>query len=263
LYILLADETNRQPSADIQFFVYGALFFPAPALKQLDEGIDQIRRSAGYTPSDELKFDTRSRPSQVSVEDCTAAKSAVLDLCKSAGCRFIAHVILHDIIKNQAIEQQCYWAADYVFGRFNTFLHDEANDYGICIVDNLPTRTQFQYFAEKFNTGLRLPSGKCVRLSSIKMFGASCIGACHANSAMDIALGAFRYCINNPRNPDAARTMMGKVMDLLWHERQGDKILCLDKGLSIRPKLNKIVVAEYKKKYKKLFEHINSMIKDY
>lgn len=128
MYLLVADETNRQPSDDVRFFVYGALFFPISSLTELDEGIEQIRKVAGYKPEDQFKFDTRARPSHVSFQACTAAKSSVLDLCKSVNCKFLAHVILHEIIKNQDAEQQCYWAADYVFGRFNTFLREEVND---------------------------------------------------------------------------------------------------------------------------------------
>lgn len=104
MYLLFADETNQQPSPDAQFFVYGALFFHIGLLADLDAQIEKIRTEAGYGPEDEFKFDTRSRPDQVSIKACTEAKSKVLDLCKSLGCKFIVHVILHDIIKNQDIE---------------------------------------------------------------------------------------------------------------------------------------------------------------
>lgn len=261
MYLLVADETNQRPSKNAQFFVYGALFLPIASLIGLDEGIEEIRRKAGYRLEDQFKFNTRARPDNVSIEACTAAKSTVLNLCCAVNCKFIVHVILHEIIKNQDIEQQSYWAADYVFGRFNTFLREEANDYGVCIIDNLPTKNQYKYLTEKFTIGLTLHTGTTIRLSRIKMFGTSCLGASHINSAMDIVLGSFRYCINNPRNEDAARNMMGRVVDLLWHHREGDTIHFLNKGLSIRPNMNKIKVQEHKEKYEALFRHINESIK--
>ena len=261
MYLLVADETNQRPSQDAHFFVYGALFLPIASLPELDEGIEVIRQKAGYRPEDQFKFDTRTRPQKVSIEACSEAKSSVLDLCTTLNCKFIAHVILHEIIKNQDIEKQSYWAADYVFGRFNTFLREEAKDYGVCIIDNLPTKNQYKYLSEKFTTGLTLNTGATIRLSQIKMFGTSCVGASHVNSAMDVILGSFRYCINNPRNKDAARNMMGRVVNLLWHHQEGDKIHCINKGLSIRPDINKIRVQEHKEKYEALFRHINELIK--
>jgi len=264
LYLLVADETNQQPSENAIFFVYGALFFPIENLPGIDEGIRYIRNKFGYQPNDVFKFDTRSRPKHISINQCTEAKSAVLDLCREMNCKFIVHVILHEIMKNQQFDEKCFWAADYVFGRFNTFLRTEANDYGICIIDNLSIQDQYKYLTEKFTVGLNIqPSGRSVPLSRIKMYGTSCIGACNANSAMDIVLGSFRYCINNPKNHDAAKTMMGKVMDLLWHVKRGDTIYASGRGLSIRPKISQIGNTEYKQKYIDLINHINSLIKDY
>jgi len=263
MYLLLADETNQQPSRNAKFYVYGGVFFPIDSLVELHVQIDKIRCVAGYGPADKFKFDTRSRPSHVSFEASTAAKRKTLDICKSLKCKFIVQVILHDIIKNQGIEQQSYWAADYVFGRFNTFLKVEAKDFGICVIDNLPTKNQYKYLSKKFATGLTLHTGTTVSLSNIKLFGTSCIGASHACSAMDIVLGSFRYCINNPENEDAAKNMMGKVMDLLWHTRENQKIKVLEKGLIVRPKITQIRSLEHKQKYQELFDHINYLIEDY
>lgn len=263
MYLLIADETNQQCSVDAQFFVYGALFFPIEKLPNIDEGIRNIRNKFGYRSNDVFKFDTRSRPDHISIPQCTEAKSAILDLCREMDCKFIVHVILHEIMRHQPFDVKCYWAADYVFGRFNTFLTNETRDCGICIIDTLSTQDQYKYLTDKFSVGLTIqPSGRVVPLSKIKMFGTSSLGACNANSAMDIVLGSFRYCINNPRNPQAAKTMMGKVMDLLWHKKSGDTIYALDRGLSIRPKINQINNPEYKQKYIDLINHINDLIRD-
>src|SRR5438876_5543885 len=144
MHILLTDETNRYPSETVKFFVYGGLLFPAEVLRTLHDAIERIRLSSGYRKEDQFKFDTRSRPAHVSQEAATEAKRQVLEVCNTSGCKFIVHVILHDIIANQDRDQQLQWAADYVIGRFNLYL-DEVGDDGICIVDNLPNRSEFRY----------------------------------------------------------------------------------------------------------------------
>ncbi len=142
----------------------------------------------------------------------------VIELCTKLDCKFIVHIILHAIIEKQDFEQQVQWAADYVIGMFNRFL-SEINDVVICVIDNVPMKGQYKYLSEKFVYGLKVGPDKTVRLDRIKMFATSCINASHANSAMDIVLGCFRYCINNPKNPQAAKAIIGKVSDLLWGKK--------------------------------------------
>ncbi|MFQ5798915.1 MAG: hypothetical protein ACE5H0_09520 [Bacteroidota bacterium] len=241
-----------------KFFVYGGLLFPADALSVLHNEIEAIRREAGYQPGDEFKFDTHARPEQVSVEAATEAKRKVIDLCSGCGCKFIVHVILHEIIANQDSDQQVQWAADYVIGGFNRYLA-EVNDDGICIVDNLPNRSEFRYLSDKFAHGLRLDAGTTVALDRIKLFGSTCLGASHANSAMDIVLGSFRYCINSPRNLEAAREMLKQVVRLMWHMRSGDRVSVRGRGLILRPEIADIRVDEYKREYEELIEHLKSL----
>src|SRR5688572_27755318 len=102
MQLLLTDETNLQPSADAKFFVYGGLIVPLERLVELDRGVDEIRKQNGFKPEDELKFDTRSRPLYVSQQQATEAKRRVVDLSLSLDCKFIVHIILHDIVRNQS-----------------------------------------------------------------------------------------------------------------------------------------------------------------
>lgn len=110
MHILLTDETNRQPSRDVRFFVYGGLLFNADVIGQIDERMADIRRTAGYRRSDEFKFDTRSRPDHVTIDAATNAKRQAVQLAADSGCKFIVHVILHDIIAQQDPDQQLLWA---------------------------------------------------------------------------------------------------------------------------------------------------------
>jgi hypothetical protein len=258
MYILLTDETNRTPSKDAKFFIYGGLFFPVDKLNELDVEIEKIRIFAGYRAGDEFKFDTRSRPGHVSFAKSTQAKSQVIDLCLKTGCKFIAHVILHDIIKNQDQEKQVQWAADYVISRYNQYL-SECGSAGICIVDNLPGKSQFKYLSDKFSFGLTISVSHKIRLDKIKLFAASCSNASNVSSAMDIVLGSFRYCINNPKNPEAARIMMKNVVNLMWHERKGEELNVIGKGLILRPDLSNISI-KYKQEYLELLENINDLL---
>jgi hypothetical protein len=191
----------------------------------------------------------------------TDAKRQVIDLCLAIGVRFIVHVIHHGIIKNQDQDQQVQWAADYVIGRFNTFL-SEVGDFGICAVDNLPVTKQFQYLSDKFSFGLQLASGGNVRLDRIKLFAATCINASHANSAMDIVLGSFRYCINNPANIPAAREMMAKVVALMWHRKLNDTYDIVDRGLIIRPPLSRLErdYPTFKPDYDRLIQNVTELL---
>lgn len=261
MHILLTDETNVKPSQQVTFFVYGGIFFPIDALSLLDSEIFRIRAAAGFLPGDPLKFATTTRPEYVSQEAHTQAKRQTIDLCQENRIKFIAHVIHHGIIKNQNLDQQIQRAADYVIGRFNSYLIS-ADDDGICIVDNLPVSKQFQYLSDKFTYGLQFGSGRNTRLERIKLYGATCINASNANSAMDIVLGSFRYCINNPANIDAAREMIAKIVSLMWHTRIGETYCVLDRGLIVRPDLSRLQqdYPTFKPDYDRLFENINALL---
>jgi len=258
MYFLLTDETNRFPSDAAPFFVYGGLVFPVDVLDALHSGIESIRKEVGYRAADQFKFDTRSRPDHISREDATDAKRMVLQLCLQLECKFIVHVILHDVIANQDGDQQLQWAADYVIGRFNQYLH-EVGDEGICIVDNLPNRSEFRYLANKFTTGLTLDSGTRVQLDRIKLFASTCIGASHVASAMDIVLGSFRYCINDPANITAAAEMLRQVTVMMWNRKVDNKLFVRGRGLILRPKLSEIRVKEYRQKYEDLIDQLKEL----
>jgi hypothetical protein len=138
MYCLLTDETNAEPSGRAKFFIYGGLFFALDKFSDLDRGIGAIRANAGYKLGDSLKFDTNFRPEHVSIEASIVAKKEVIQLCLELGCRFIALVILHNIIDKSHPENKYLWAADHVIGRFNHFLAVDGKDTGMVLIDTLP-----------------------------------------------------------------------------------------------------------------------------
>lgn len=258
MYIMFTDETNKEPTKDAKFFVYGGLLFPIDQLFKLGVKIAQIRNTAGYNSTDEFKFNTHSKPGHVSKENFKKAKDDVLELCSKLGCKFIVHVILHKIIENQNQDRQVEWAADYVIGRYNKYLNG-IKDVGLCVVDNLPNKSQWKYLAYKFTKGLKIIGQKDVPLEQIKLFAASCINASHAISAVDIVLGSFRYAINNSSNDQVAQHLMKRVFPMIWHEKINGQIEVIGKGLILRPEITK-VSNKYKPEYNILVNHIQNLL---
>lgn len=254
MYVLGADETNRVPTQNIKFFVYGGLILPVESLVTLHERIEEIRRNAGYQALDVLKFDTNARPSQVTVTAAKEAKKQVVEACNDLGAKLIVYVILHEIMKNQQPDQHLFWAADYVIGRFNTYLQ-ENDDHGICMVDNLPVNGQWAYYTRKFSIGLELPKG-AVRLDRIKLFGASAVGAGHLNVAVDIVLGGFRYCVNESAKEQVAVEIMRGIVPMLWCKDTENGPDARGRGLILRPKLEDIKDLAYRKEYEDLLSRL-------
>lgn len=257
MYLLITDETNLNASGDVEFFSYGGLIVPAAKVPELHTRIAAIRKEYDYLPGDKLKFDTNARPRQITVGAATAAKQDVIAACIASDCKFIAYVVLHAIARKTPLEMTIQWGADHVIGKFNFFL--QRNDaMGIVAMDRLPDGVEFDYLANKFSRGLKLQDGEVVDLDRIALFSSTCLNASHLSSAMDIVLGSWRYCINNPINTKAAETMMANLTKLVWCERDGDDLYAFEKGLIFRPK--EIKLPEYKAKYDALLNHINSLI---
>lgn len=257
MYLMLTDETNNNPSEDIKFFAYGGLFFEIDKLPIITKTIEEKRIKSGYEPDDILKFDTNVRPTSVDIEKVTRLKQDVITACKTIESKFIVHIIHHEIIKNQNFQEHVEKAADYVIGRYNKYLNDTDN-YGICIMDNLPNGAEFNYIKTKFAKGLQLDSGDEKRLDRINLYASTRVGASHAASAIDIVLGSFRYAINNPCNETVAKKLMKDVMELMWGW-DGNINNVKGKGLIIRPK--RVKVKAYQKDYDKLLEFIEKLLK--
>ncbi len=149
--------------------------------------------------------------------------------------------------------------ANCVIGKFNYFLH-VVNSHGIVTMDRFPAGNDYSFLTDKFCHGLTFQGEDQVALDRIKLFSSTCINASHASSAMDIALGAFRYCINQPANVDAAKVMMANICRLIWCTRDGDTLMPLERGLIFRPKA--VGVAKYKAEYDELLSGINALIAD-
>jgi hypothetical protein len=260
MYFLLTDETNLEAGDQKDFFVYGGLFFPADVLAKLTTEIRAIRKDAGYKPGDKLKFDTNFRPEGVPLEAVTEAKKQVVALCLSLNCRFIVYVVLHEIAKTQPKDNRVAFGVNSVLARYHKFLNEQ-NEYGMFLADVLPISNPFQFLSNIFSSGLTMQGSRQYSLDRLVLCGTSCINASNAASAVDIVLGSFRYCINNPRNIEAASQMMASVVEMMWHEKAADgKYDVHTRGLISRPLYDNIDVPGYKKRYDELVAHINMLL---
>jgi hypothetical protein len=256
-YLLFTDETNQQPAADAKFFIYGGVFFPTDKLKDVHNLVEEVREINNYRPKDEFKFDTRSRPNYISQDQHKAAKNAVLDGCMQLGVNFVACLVLHNISAKHTLKTLISWGANSVFFAFERFLQEE-NATGIAIVDRLPFSSSFQFLQEKFQLGLTFPRGENRKLERIHLFGFSCIGASNACSAIDIILGAFRYCINKRERIQVACDMLPKIIRMMWHRRENNDVKIREYGLLFRPK--EVRRADYKREYDELTLHLANIL---
>lgn len=272
MYILLSDETNKNPSKSVKFFVYGGICFPIKLLSGLNNKIDVIRKSAGYKPDDSLKFSPSNRPKTISSKQHADAKNAIIELCLENDVKFFVYIIHHDIIVGQDENKVASESAKYVIGRFNIFLNNkDIKQDGICLIDNLPPDIQYKFFAELFQKGLNIPKygggTKWVKLNRIQLYGATCLKASHANSAADIILGAFRYGINDPSNKKVAGKMMKNIVKMIYLPTYAssfrDALNDSSSGFIVRPKALEIAkgcYSAFQKDYEDLYEQIDSLV---
>lgn len=260
MYILITDETNNNANEQVKFFIYGGVIIPQNVIQMLDAEVNIIREKYGYQRCDSFKFESRSRPSQVTQENSNKAKEEIIKLCLELGCRFIIYVALHDVIKNTKIDKSILMGADHVIGRFNKFLTENAS-YGLCFIDRLSNSAEYKYMSSKFTKGLDIPDTKTVSLDRIILYASTCNNASNLSSVVDILLGAFRYSINSPSNVEIAKNLMGKLVTMLWHTREGNDIYALEKGLIFRPK--SIKLQKYQSEYDQLLDHLNKLIEEF
>lgn len=258
MYILFTDETNSQSNAKSKFFIYGGVFFSSESAVAIHQAIKELREEAGLLPSDELKFDTRSRPKKrVSVEEHKELKKRVLQIALDHDVRFIANLVLHDLADRDNLIS---WGANNVIERFHGFLNLE-DEHGIVTMDRVPTKTNgFDYIQEKFQQGLSYPYGR-VSLSRVCAFTLTSVGASHLGSLVDIVLGSFRYCINEREKLDVPKVMLPDLVKLMWKRKVGKNLVVTGYGLVFSPEIEKVKALKYRQEYQGIKDHMNSILR--
>lgn len=194
--LLLADETNSNPDTS-DFFIYGGLHFDIETMPELDDAIREKRRCKGYRRGDDLKWN--GQPEDVSPEEHASIKDSLLDLAQEHNAQFIPVMVLYELIEDTKKPIQWVRCMRDLLGQFKFSLDD--GESGIAVMDHLPEggeEEEKEMLENAFSYGLTFGGDNYVRLDDIKLISTTYSKASHVSSLLDIVLGAFQFCINNP-----------------------------------------------------------------
>lgn len=260
MYMLITDETNVNQSPDADFFIYGGIFLTPDQAVSIDQDVKEIRRRYNLAPTDDLKFDTRSRPDHIDAATHKTIKNDVIEACLSAKVRFIAYLVLHSIAANPKTTGP--WALNSVLFSFNKFL--KSNDtHGIVAIDRLPeSALAYTMLKEKFQVGLTIWSGETVCVDRVLMYSTTCNGASHLSSAVDITLGSFRWVVNNRKkdlkNVEVPATMLKNIAHMMHYRESNGTRYIRDYGLILRPTTP--IHPPYAKEYDDLLKYFSDLL---
>jgi len=257
MYILLLDETNVESTKINNFFIYGGIFLPLEIVPVLHNKIIEIRKKAGFQPTDFLKFETHSKPPSVISAAFSQAKDELINACIDNKVLFITYIVHHNIAKKHTLEKKIQWASNEIIAQFDLFLQIQ-HDKGFVIFDSLPFKGSFRYIANLFNVGITTATSNTPHIPiNIVSYSMSTTGASHLVSATDIILGAFRYCVNVSEESVQAKKMFPNILKLMYGnvDKEGEKNV-IDYGLLIRPHRN----VAYQKEYGELVSKLNSFL---
>jgi hypothetical protein len=218
--MLLTDETNVTEK-DGDFFIYGGLVMTPEVAAKLHAAVEQIRHKYGYQDGDQFKFQTKSRPEQVSIEDFAKAKAEANQAILEHGAVVMIYVVLHHLARNQSIETMTEWALNSLLYHFDSKFLSEKNDVGAVCIDRLDPGQAYVYMKDKFANGVTFPSGTKVKLRRVIHYSMSSDGASHLSSLTDIALGSVRYAVNfatGHGKEEVARKVLQPVAEAMWHK---------------------------------------------
>jgi hypothetical protein len=257
VHLFIVDETNRDYVAN-QFFIVGGLVFTPEQADAIDASVKEIRAEAGYLPGDSFKFDTRARPQQVTIDGAKAAKTRLVTSLRDAGARMIAYAILHDLCMNQSYDTRMNFALNTLVYAYWSLLRMERSN-GIMLLDR--DNGRYDHLEHLFQNGLQFSGGRSRRVSDrIRLFGMTNDNASNLSSAADVALGAFRYCVNTVGGrgrDEVAREMFPPLAEIMWGVQHGDVKRIGGYGYHTRPQ------RVGKSEFRLLYENLNSTLMEY
>lgn len=250
----IIDETNRHVGDD-GFFIVGGLIFSDEQAISVHKGIADIRTRYGFGPRDQLKFQTSSRPQDMSPETQTLAKKAVIDLLSQHKINMITYLGINAIIKSKNEEIRMKWALDAIIFRYLHYL--EMNDaHGEMIMDR--DESMIPHLKEAFQGELlfRKTSERLILL------GQTSDGLSHLSSAVDIALGGLRYCVNKEasteRDMEVALSIFDPIAKLMWGVQRTDGVRQVGGyGFNLRPK--DVRKPAFKERYQSLTARLSEL----
>lgn len=260
LYWFHVDETNLSVN-DGEFLIVGGLVLTGQQIMQVDLAIDFIRKHYGFKPSDAFKFNTKSRPPQVSIEDFARAKELAISLLQPLGIKMIVYVVLHEIAKRNNQEQVMSMAFNSLFAHFDMRFLDAHMSKGVVCIDRMSDHFAFKYLQDKHQAGVTFAGGREQQLERIMHYSMTTDGASHISSLVDISLGAFRYCVNLSNSPqkdeklELANRMLRPLSKALWSsEKDGQRVIT---GFGYLPHPRGLIrVDAYRAKYETLAQDL-------
>lgn len=263
MYWLFTDETNvTEKEGD--FFIYGGLIMNAEQMVDLNKEVIRIRQKYGYTDTDRFKFQTASRPKQVTPADFAAAKGEALAALETFGAVVVMYVVLHDIARNKTVQEMTEWALNALIAHFDLRFLSQKNEIGAVCIDRLDPKWGYKYMQTMFADGIAV-DGRQIKMERIVHYSMSCDGASHMSSLTDIALGSMRYAVNfvgGKGREGVARDLMVPLARAMWHKKV--KVNGKDEhqvggyGFLKYPR-TEIRVAHYRQKYDDLLETLTGL----
>ena len=229
MFITLTDETNTT-IRDSRFFLVGGVAISSDSVDLVHREIIAIRTKHGYRPSDSLKYARYSKPAHISNEQFNEAKSDVLDLCIKYEINIFLYACHHLIAENKSPETKFQWGCNAILWQINQFL-TENNSYSLVLQDRHPVEGEFNYYKRRFMESHLEVKDVTHKLDRIVGFGSTCDGASHLSSVADIALGSYRFCLNNPDKDIVNGILMPKLLRATWGYPEP-----IGRGIGIFPK---------------------------
>ncbi|MFB3917094.1 MAG: hypothetical protein ACE14M_10220 [Terriglobales bacterium] len=254
MYLLACDESNRNPSDRRRFFIYGGIIVDGDNCLTIHQFFERLRIQYGITSGWNLKFDAAARPATLSAERFAEVKNRVLEAAPGWGVRFIAYVVHHRIADTRAKQERAFRSAmNTILYQFNGFLRQH-DDHGVFLIDRFDGGACLDLLKSIFTRGLDLPAQNARRaIDRVTMMGASCLGASHLMSLLDIVLGAFRYCVNaRAEKFEVARLLYSKLQPLLVTAPGNPRVE--EWGLFLRPQ--EVRAADIQAEYTQLRQHL-------
>jgi hypothetical protein len=189
MYLFLSDETNTTQSDTVQFLIFGAMVIPMENAPAAVKEVLEIRQCYGYPSGSEFKFDTRSKPNNVSKEKCDKAKGAVLELAARHDMRFMACVVYRKIAAKRGASERALFGLKTLLCEFDLFLAREKTT-GICVIDRFEDSHSVLSGVQISGVDPAGELGKFRRdLSNIWLYSVMSISCSHLCSVCDIGLG--------------------------------------------------------------------------
>ncbi len=214
MYLVFTDETNKDDESTT-FFLVGGVAIPADVAHEIHAQIEAIRTKYGYRPGDSLKYSRASKPPHVSNEAFNSAKSEVLDLCAKYSIKIFLYACHHLIAETRTPEVKFQWGCNGILLKVNQFLKG-VNDHCLVLQDRHPVEGEFQYYRRRFMESQPSDTACKFKLDRVLGFGSTCDGASHLASIADIALGSYRFCINNPEKDIVNGVLMPRLLASTW-----------------------------------------------